>query len=164
MWILAFFTDNGEPATGINPLPVIRIREIATGALVVNDVSMQETGDGFYAYDFSTYDSEKDYAFRCDAGDSFPDYDRYTYGSSGEYSESIHEIETKVEAIDLRSDLIRKIQTNRLELSDGDTSNWILFDDDDTTPLLVFSVKDKEGNLVVQTPHTPARRSKAVEI
>lgn len=164
MWVLASFTNNGAPAVGLNPLPVIRIRDISTGALVVADVPMAEVGDGFYAYDFSAQDVEKDYAFRCDGGSTLSDSERYTFGSSGQHDEVIDDIHTKVGSIDVRSDLIKKIQINRLELADGDTSNWVLYDDDDVTPLLVFSVRDKNGNFVIQTPHTPSRRSKAVVV
>lgn len=167
MWILASFTDSGVPASGISPLPTIRIRDVATSSLVVTDVSMAETGDGFYAYDFSAQDVEKDYTFRCDAGDSLSNTERYTFGSSGPYDESIDDIQTVVNSTatvvtetDVRTELLRKFQTNRLELTDGDTYNWVLYNDDDT-PLLSFAVSDKDGKFIIQTPHTPSKRTKA---
>jgi len=168
MWILASFTDGGVPASGISPLPTIRIRDVATSSVVVSDISMSETGDGFYAYDFAAQDFEKDYTFRCDAGDYLTDSERYTFGSSGPYDESIDDIQTVVNStettiteVDVRTELLRKFQTNRLELIDGDTYNWVLYDDDDTA-LLYFSVSDRDGKFIIQTPHTPSRRNKAV--
>lgn len=58
-------------------------------------------------------------------------------------------------------ELSRKMLTNRLELADGDTDNWILYDDDDS-PLLKFNVRDKLGSGIIQPPLFPARRTKGV--
>ena len=41
---------------------------------------MSEIGDGGYKYNFTSYNSYKDYFIRCDGGDSLYDSDRYTYG------------------------------------------------------------------------------------
>jgi len=70
------------------------------------------------------------------------------------------DIKSTVDAIDVRTILIRKIQTNRLELSDGDTGNWVLYDDDNSTPLLIFDITDKNGNPIVQPAGIPSSRSK----
>jgi len=150
MWILAAFSEDGEPALGLSP--TVRIRDVSNGSLVVTDDPMVEKGDGFYGYDFATYSGTEDYAIRCDSV-TLSGTDRYAYSSSGEYSDVL-------DNIDVRTILVRKIQTNRLELADGDISNWILYDDDNTTPLLTFSVTDKNGNLITQQTSTPSRRSK----
>jgi hypothetical protein len=144
MWIASFFTENGEPVTGLSPI-------IGSG--------MIEKGDGFYAYDFTGYNDTKDYTVRSDSV-TLSGTDRYSYGSTGEYNESLNEIKSTVDDIDIRTALIRKIQTNKLELADGDTGNWILYDDDSVTPLLTFDVRDKNGDLIVQPANIPSRRSK----
>lgn len=162
MWILASFTDSGVPASGISPLPTIRIRNVDTTAIVVTDAFMTETGDGFYAYDFAAQDVAEDYSFRCDAGNSLSTSDRYTFGSSGPYDESIDTIASTVSDIDVRTTLTRKIQTNRLELIDGSISNWVLYDDDSVSTLLTFSVTDKNGQAIIQPSNTPSKRTKAV--
>jgi hypothetical protein len=59
-------------------------------------------------------------------------------------------------------DLIRKIFTNRLELQDGSIDNWELWDDDDLTVLMTWSVRDKNGNRIESNTKTPARRTKGV--
>lgn len=87
MNILAFFTNNGTPATGLTP--TIRIRDLSDDSLVVNDESMSETGDGHYKYNFSTYDANKDYAIRCDGGISLSDSDRYKYAGNENYIDDI---------------------------------------------------------------------------
>jgi len=158
MWILAHFTRDGEPATGLSPL--VRIRDVETAVVVVTGSLMSEHGDGFYRYDFSLYNPERDYAIICDSV-TLSGVERYTYASSGEYNEVLDTIESTVSVVDIRTNLLRKIQTNRLELFDGDTDNWILYDDDETTPLLTFSVSDKNGDLIVQCPNTPSKRSGA---
>jgi len=158
MWILAFFTNNGEPALGLSPL--VKVLDVETGLAVVNDENMTETGDGFYRYSFETYEPSRDYAVICDSV-TLSGSERYTYASSGEYAEVLDSIESTVGLVDIRTILLRKIQTNRLELSDGDTDNWILYDDDKSTPFLTFSVQDKSGSLIIQQPHTPSRRGMA---
>ena len=86
MNILAFFTSSGVPATGLSP--TVRVRDISDGSLVVTDAAMTETGDGFYKYDFSTYNSSLDYAIRCDGGITLPDAERYVYAGN-EYVDAV---------------------------------------------------------------------------
>lgn len=77
MLIKSFFTENGIPKIGLTP--TIRIRNASTGDLVITDESMVEIGDGWYNYEFSSYDPEVEYAGRCDGSISLSGYDRYTY-------------------------------------------------------------------------------------
>lgn len=62
--------------------------------------------------------------------------------------------------IPLTLELLKKMGTNRLELSPGITDNWILYDDNDIDPLLTFSVRDKSGFAIQLADGAPARRSK----
>jgi len=158
MWILAFFTEEGIPATSLDPL--VKILDVETGLSIVNNESMLETGDGFYRYEFNAYEPSRDYAIICDSV-TLSGSERYTYASSGEYHEVLDSIESTVGIVDVRTSLLRKIQTNKLELDDGDTDNWVLYDDDTASPLLTFSVKDKSGELIIQQPHTPSKRGMA---
>jgi hypothetical protein len=121
---------------------------------------MIEKGDGFYGYDFTAYNPLEDYAIICDSV-TLSGVERYNYASSGEYNEVLDSIESTVSVVDLRTLLLRKIHTNRLELFDGDTDNWILYDDDRTTPLLIFSVSDKDDSIIIQQPHAPSKRDAA---
>lgn len=159
MWVMAFFTENGEPATGISP--VIRIRDVEDGTLVVSDAPMTEKGDGFYGYYFDGYDDDKDYVIRCDAV-TLVGSERYTYAGSTDFGfeSQISDMSTKVDNIEQRAELIRKLLNNRLELEDGSYSNWILYDDDDVTPLLTYSVTDKNGEFISQQTHAPSRRTR----
>lgn len=158
MLISAHFSENDEPKDGLSPL--VRVRDFSNGSIVINNVTMSGTGDGFYVYDFSTYDSSKDYGIICDSV-TLSGSDRYTYGTSDDY-DLISTIEFTVTNIDVRTILIEKIQKNRLELTDGSSNNWVLYDSDDVTPLLVFSVTDKNGNAIVQPTSAPSRRTRGI--
>ena len=69
LMIAYFQRSNGVPYTGLSP--TIRIWEVSpAGAdtLVINGGAMVEVGDGFYKYNFTSYDYTKTYATRMDAG------------------------------------------------------------------------------------------------
>jgi len=57
-------------------------------------------------------------------------------------------------------ELIKKVLINRLELADGGSGNMVLYDDDDSTPLLTFAVTDHNGNAIVLANQEPARRGR----
>lgn len=73
------------------------------------------------------------------------------HGSAGSVGEAL-----------ARLALIEKIQRNRLELAEGATNNWILYDDDSITPLLRWSVTDKTGLDIRMNAFVPARRTRGV--
>lgn len=60
-------------------------------------------------------------------------------------------------------DLMRKVLNNRLELADGDTGNWLLYDDDDgPTPLLTYNVTNKNAGPIDLPTAAPAQRTRGV--
>lgn len=59
------------------------------------------------------------------------------------------------------NELLRKALTNRLEETPGFPGTLILYDDDGTTPLLTWTLRDAGGGPVVGTVGSPARRSAA---
>lgn len=65
-----------------------------------------------------------------------------------------------VSGMDVRLALVEKILRNRLELTDGDTANWVLYDDDSVTPLLTWDVSDKDGDVIQMNKFVPARRTR----
>ena len=86
-YILSFFTEDGIPKTGL--VPTIRIRNVSTGALVITDESMNEIGDGFYKYNFQTYESGVDYAIRSDSGSILTGNDRYVFAGNDAIQETV---------------------------------------------------------------------------
>lgn len=59
-------------------------------------------------------------------------------------------------------ELAKKILVNKLELADGSVHNWILYDDDDATPLITWSVVDVNRHDVQQPVGAPSKRSRGV--
>jgi hypothetical protein len=104
MWISAFFTNGGNPVTGLSPS--IRIRDVSNNNLIVTDVSMNEVGDGFYKYDFIFFNIDDDYVIRCDAGITLSGTDRYTFGSSGEYNNDFSSIDATLSGIDIATSAV----------------------------------------------------------
>lgn len=92
MYVLSFFTDGGVPKTSLTP--TIKIIEVPSGTVVVNGLSMSELSNGFYYYNFSTYDYTKDYAILCDGGISLSDSERYVYAGNENFAEDINNVIT----------------------------------------------------------------------
>jgi len=155
MWISVYFGVYNSPITSLTP--TIRIRYVLDGSIVDSGV-MTEVGDGFYNYDFSSYDSTKEYCMICDAV-TLPNNIRYKFLTSGEYGDIINTVEILSDNIDTRSLLIKKILSNKLYLFDGDTNNWVLYDDDDSV-LTTWNIIDKDGNGIIEESYSSSRRSK----
>lgn len=116
MNIVAFFTSSGVPATGLSP--TIRVRNISTGALTVTDQAMAEVGDGFYKYDYATYDPTIDYAIRCDGTVTLPAAERYVYGGN-ELAEEINEVYTTTQTLTAGNTTIESDISSLTTLTEG---------------------------------------------
>ena len=105
--IVAFFTNAGVPVTGLSP--IIRIRELDGDTLVVTDEAMTEVGDGIYRYNFTAYDTDVNYAIRCDGTSVLPSAERYAWAGNEDYggdmASLLGPIETQVQA-DARQTLL----------------------------------------------------------
>lgn len=108
MYILAFFTDSGVPKTGLSP--TINVREVLTGILVVSGSNMTGFGDGSYYYEYTTYDSEKDYAIICDGGSSLVDTERYKFAGNENYIDDVENMfNTNITLSGIQIDLKRAL-------------------------------------------------------
>lgn len=99
MIISSFFTlGTGDPALGLSP--VIRIWEVngISATLIINNDPMVEVGDGFYQYDFTSYDASKDYVFRSDAV-TLPSARRYQFGATQTAIISSNQINNIVDSV-----------------------------------------------------------------
>lgn len=145
---------------------------------VVVASTMVEIGGGWYRYDFSAYDPAKSYVFNIDGGDTLSDCDRYKHGGNESYVEDITKsvleeplidhatsgslaeqvamikadtasILVSESAIVIMLDTLLKYQRNRTRI---DTANaqLVIYDDDGTTPLTTFDLKDFNGMPSVQ--------------
>jgi len=116
MYILAFYTRNGIPETGL--APVLDIWRVRDNTKLISAQAMAEVGGGFYKYDFTGYDPQEDYAVRCDGGSTLPTGDRYVYAGNEGYHDDIKDIQDSLTALEV---LIKRI----LGLSQ---ENYRLFD------------------------------------
>lgn len=90
MYIVSFFTNLGVPSVGL--FPTIKIIEVSTGNVIANNLPMSELSDGFYYYDFNTYDYIKDYAILCDGTAALGDTERYMAAGNENYHEDINTV------------------------------------------------------------------------
>lgn len=156
--IIAFFTNQGTPATGLTP--TIDIWE-SDGTQVVSGATMTEVGGGFYKYDFTDYDGSKHYCIRADGGPTLPTDERYQYGTneyalvweeavndhqtSGTFGEKVSALalESTVQAIKQAVDFIKGIEGGRWKI---ENNQMIFYDEDNSTELARFDLFDKDGN------------------
>lgn len=156
MWITTYFQDSGVAVIGLSP--IIRIRDVGTGNVVASG-TMSDLGDGLYTFDFAGYDIEEDYVILCDAVTLLAG-NRYKFLTSGEYGDIIDTVGLLSDNMEIRTLLIRKILTNKLELSDGDTANWVLYDNDDTSVLATWDVTDKIDGPIEEQPYSNSNRTR----
>ena len=123
MNIIAFFTQSGTPKTGLSPTISIWKTD---GTNVVNASAMTEVAGGFYVYDFSTYDENIDYCIRADGTNTLSGSDRYLYSTN--------------ETAGVGN--ILKVEKNKWEIAGN---QMIFYDDDGTTALYKFNLKNKSG-------------------
>lgn len=171
--ITAHFTTSGIPHLGLTP--VIEIIQLlsASNNVVVAGGSLSEIGSGWYRYTFTTYDPTSTYVFTIDGGSTLIDCERYKCGGNESYAEdittsvleeplidhmvtgSISDTVTKIKA-DTASLMINdttmaallntmlKYQRNRTRI-DSANAQMIIYDDDCTTPLTTFDLRDLRG-------------------
>ena len=125
MLIIAFFTQTGTPKTGLSP--IVDIIDASDGSLTVNDGAMTELVGGFYKYDFTAYDEDKDYCIVADGTSTLSGNDRYVYSTN--------------ETGGVGN--ILKINKNRLKIENNQLK---IYDDDETTVLYKSDLKDNIGN------------------
>jgi hypothetical protein len=123
MKITAFFTEEGTPKTGLSP--TVSIWKL-DGTVIVNAQAMTEIAGGFYYYDFTTYDETIDYCIRADGTSTLTGADRYKFSTN--------------ETADVGK--ILKIQKNNWAIV---RNQMIFYDDDGTTALYTFDLKDARG-------------------
>jgi len=90
MYITSFFTKNGSPKEGL--LPLIKIIDVDTNIVIINNEQMIEIGSGWYKYNFTTFDSSKDYVIVCDGTSVLSNNERYMYGGNDIISDDISDI------------------------------------------------------------------------
>ena len=80
-WVVAYFSSAGSPKTGLSPS--VTIRDLLNDTVVVSAGAMVEHGGGFYKYNFTLYNSSKDYTCMCDGGSTLSAPERYSPAMAG---------------------------------------------------------------------------------
>jgi hypothetical protein len=152
--IIAFFSDNGTPKTGL--APVIRIRNVSTTAVLVAGDAMSEVGDGWYKYDFTEYTGSIDYAMRCDGdptGLILSGSDRYMFAGNDNYVDDIwgakltdHNVSGSIgSAVNFMND----VQGGRWQVV---SNQMVFFKSDNVTEVARFNLFDENGNPTTVNP------------
>jgi len=79
--LIVYFSDRGVPATGLTP--VLNGWNAPEGIKELISAPMEEMGNGFYTYSWTSYDDAQDYVFIADGGDSLSNSDRYVVFGNG---------------------------------------------------------------------------------
>lgn len=98
MLLIAYFTNEGSPATGLTPTVDVWEHD---GSQVVTAQSMTEIAGGGYYYDFTTYDESKDYFIRANGGVTLPNFERYVYSTNeiGQVTDAITDVQVDITII-----------------------------------------------------------------
>lgn len=133
MLIDMHLTENGVPKTGMADV-IIDVYDLTNSNPIplIDDASVAEIGGGFYQYDHTVADASIHYGYIAYAP-SLPVGQQYAKGFSGVYG---------------NIELIQKATLNRWRI-DPNTKTLIMYDDDGTTPLKTFYLKDILGNLSI---------------
>lgn len=177
------FRSAGVPQTGLTPR--IRIWAINAGSpqtdvLVIGGGSpegapMTEVGDGFYKYNFTSYDPRQEYVFGADGGSTLANGDRYCEGASdcpdpeenadavwnatatnyltvGSTGALLNNINANTNSLVISVATVQSLVTTLLKYDESrtriDTTNNTLtiYDSDCSTVLRVFELRDSAGN------------------
>lgn len=146
--------------------------------LLINDGVTTEIGNGWYRYDFLNYDFTKNYVYSFDGGIGLPACERYKIGGNESYVEDISSEVWEEQSTDhlnagttgflltqIKSDTtsimvsqgtitslvntLLKYERNRTKI-DTVNATLTIYDDDCTTPLTVFNLRDHLGNPSIQ--------------
>lgn len=176
--VTAHFTNSEVPVTGLTPTVDVYALTNTTDTVVVAGDPLIEIGGGWYKYVFATYDPSQTYVFTIDGGGALPPYERFKTGGNESYTEDIapavwdqqttdhvgtgttglmlSQIKADTSSILITDaqlstllNTILKYHRNRTKI-DLNSAQLIIYDDDGTTPITVFDLKDFNGMPNVQ--------------
>lgn len=141
MNITTVFKNSSEaPITGLVPLISINdITDILNPIVVITDESMIDVGNGFYAYDFSTFEEQKDYTVLINANSVITG--RYQYGAINKFT-----LDTEVEGDLGIREMIRVMFAVLAGTSTGGGTNVVRFKSQDGIKNRIEAAVDNNGN------------------
>lgn len=158
MFILSFFTDNGIPAPGLSP--VVKIRDVVDGSLLVSESAMTELGDGFYRFDFVAYDVTGSYAIRSDGGSTLTDSDRFQSSGNESFVDDVWQQPTGSQDVagTMGADLnfVTRIEGGRWQILTA-SNQMVFFDEGNTNEIARFNLLDVTGSAGFENPFERVR-------
>jgi len=127
MILIAFFSDQGIPKTGLSPS--IDVWE-DDGTQVVTAQAMTEVAGGFYKYDFAAYDETINYCIRADGGAGLQDNDRYVLTTN-----ALRELEERLT-------FLKDIEGGRWKII---ANQMIFYKADNVTEVMRFNLFNADG-------------------
>jgi len=134
MMVLAVFTEDSLPKTGLSP--TVDIYRLDTNTLAVDGGSMVEVGNGQYSYSFTAWDSAVDYSVICTS--SLSGSEKYAYSSIS----SSPVVEDTLSS----DDILRILLAKAAGTATGGGSTGITFKDTTNTKDRIFMEVDQFGN------------------
>lgn len=155
-----------EDGAGVEALaPTVALRDAATGAYFdfadatfkavgwsMRDAPMPDLGRGRYERPLAIAATPSLFPGMLLVAEFRADHD----GRTGDDAELV-----AISAADDALTLLRKLATNRLEETSGNPGTLRLYDDDGTTVLKTWTLRDENGGPVAATAGAPARRGAA---
>ena len=135
MMVLAVFTEDSLPKTGLTP--TVDIYRLDTNTLAVDGGSMVEVGNGHYSCSFTAWDSALDYSCVIDSV-TLTGSERYAYTSIS--ASPIVEDTLSV------NDILRIILAKEVGIAQGGGSSLIEFKSVDLAKTRVSMQTDMRGN------------------
>ena len=127
MILIAFFSDQGIPKTGLTPAITVW-EEDAT--VIVNAEAMTEIAGGFYKYDFAVYDEAVNYCISADGGATLQDNDRYVLATN-----DLRDVEERLT-------FLKDIEGGRWKIEDN---QMIFYKSDNVTEVARFNLFNADG-------------------
>lgn len=153
MIFVAYFEDQGVPATGLTPS--IDIYRVDTGAQVVTAQSMTELAGGWYKYDYTGYTDTLDYVAVADGGATLSNVDRYK-AASNEVKAATDEAEDNIRGSD--NDDLKDI-SDQMDTAQADLNNPDQYKADVSALALEANVQGHAAAAL--TAYDPPTRSEA---
>ena len=133
--VLAVFTEDGSPKTGLSP--TVKIYRLDTDALAITDAAMTEVGLGQYRYNFTTWDSSINYSVVCDSV-TLTGFERYAYSSISAASVIEDTLST--------DDILRLLLAKATGIASGGGGTLINFKDVTNAKDRIVMTVDSSGN------------------
>jgi len=138
--IVSWFIDDGSPAVDLSP--TVDVYDVSDNSKIVDGEAMTQVGLGFYKYNFTDFNEDKDYLVIADGGVSVEGWGRYSIGFDA--LESVNVVSEGVKVTPVLQD--GKIGVETRIMSGGDlVADFVLKSGDSPFDVMVRSIVVKRN-------------------